>query len=141
MSKARSPRDVCSTTMGTRGLMVLGSSRGSGGFLPETLATALRPPDGSRRLRAALELACPNVHRRRRRRLLPARRPELAAHLRLPFGQRVDVLDHEFDGAALRDVVAQLVDAPGLLELTAQLLGCRALLHRRRLQRLEDLAV
>jgi hypothetical protein len=25
MSKARSPRDVCSTTMGTRGLMVLAS--------------------------------------------------------------------------------------------------------------------
>src|SRR5690349_16371536 len=43
MSNARSPREVCSTTMGTSGLIVLASFASSGGFLPN-VATRYRRP-------------------------------------------------------------------------------------------------
>src|SRR6516162_8895002 len=49
MSKARSPREVCSTTIGTSGLIVLASFACRAGFLP-TLAMARYLPGGLRPL-------------------------------------------------------------------------------------------
>src|SRR5437016_2900197 len=43
MSNARSPREVCSTTIGTSGLIVLASFASSAGFLPNVATARPRP--------------------------------------------------------------------------------------------------
>src|SRR5690349_15211067 len=117
MSKARSPRDVCSTTMGTRGLMVLASfsvvravpaCRGS-------LATAQwrsswavgRSGRPLRRLRPGRPQA--------RGRVLAGRfllgRPELVAGLGLLDGYRSRRVGEQVDRGALGEVLAQVVEA------------------------------
>ena len=87
MSNARSPREVCSTTIGTSGLIVLA--------LAHVLAfVSLRRPDSSRRLAGRSPIG--RVHSRGVRRRSPApapraarrllgllRRPQLLARLRL----------------------------------------------------------
>src|SRR4051794_19695405 len=155
MSKARSPRDVCSTTMGTSGLMVLALFRSSVGIPaggPETgwrrLGRAYQPPfpgstpgghrawigagslrtGGPELLSGAFGLA-----------LLG--RPQLVARGRLLGRERARVLGEELDRLALGEVLLELVEAPGLLEAVAQLLGRRALARGRRLQRVEQVAV
>ena len=89
MSNARSPREVCSTTIGTSGLMVLASFASSAGFLPN-VATAVRVAPAVRRAvscRASRAgptpllgaLACSGVHSfSRALRLLDADRLGLA---------------------------------------------------------------
>src|SRR4051794_27988174 len=122
MSNARSPRDVCSTTMGTSGLMLLALFRlvGSIPSGPERLAMGFGPSAGlgARRpdLLGRLFL------------LVLLGRPELVARLRLLDGDGLRRLDHEVDGLAHRDVLAQEVVAallPHPLERLLDLLLAR----------------
>src|SRR3954467_14443249 len=155
MSKARSPRDVCSTTMGTSGLMVLALFRSSiripaggtsgtvGGSGERTnrlfAASTVRPP---RRARGAEALRTWRPDRLfDARRVLLLGRPQLLARLRLLLGDRLGVLGQELDGEALRQLLPQAVQASGLLEALAELLGRGALARGRALQRVEHGAV
>src|SRR3954453_4257142 len=156
MSKARSPRDVCSTTMGTSGLMVLALFRSSVGIPaggPETgwrrLGRAYQPPfsglDAGWTPRVDWRRVVTNRGSRVAFRRLPARPSRAStacrAGARLLLRERARVLGEEVDGLALGQVLLELVEAPGLLEAVAQLLGRRALARGRRLQRVEQVAV
>src|SRR5438270_13384442 len=114
MSNARSPRGVCSTTMGTSGLIVLASFAPSGGFLP-TLATALGPADAS-------AVGCPELPRPLRRRLLVGR-PQRLASLRLLDRDRLGLAHEELHRLARGDILAQLLEATVLPPPIEQLLG------------------
>src|ERR671933_1310777 len=127
MSNARSPREVCSTTIGTSGLTVLASfrfesSNPSDG--PEALATArgrslagsvatphcgpdrsFRP--GRERLRAGRpELARAGAGR------FGAGRPQLVARLGLLDRDRLRGVGDQVQRLALGEVVAQRVEPP-----------------------------
>src|SRR5829696_7275067 len=105
MSNARSPRDVCSTTIGTRGLIVLALFRFVGsipaGGEPSasapircrpSLATGPSRPGGfgsfARGCSARADAAS------------GARRPELLARLRLPDGDRLRLLGEQVERLA-----------------------------------------
>src|SRR5438876_6288855 len=102
MSKARSPREVCSTTMGTSGLIVLASFASSGGFLPN-VATGRGAPDGGSAPRGP-ELTGPLLA------LLLARLPELLARLRLLDSDRLRLAHEQLERLAGRDVLAEAVE-------------------------------
>src|SRR4051812_42753562 len=102
MSNARSPREGCSTTIGTSGLTVpLLSLSTPYPFLPErsavaarlvgTLAMGPQAPDGVR----ALGAGRPELARHALAAGLLAGRPELVARLRAVFGDRLGVLHQE----------------------------------------------
>src|SRR4029453_5456771 len=104
MSKARSPRDVCSTTMGTRGLMVLASfsvvravpaCRGS-------LATAQWPLCWAvgwfRHRLSALPAGRPEARRRVLGRRFLLGSPQLVAGLGLLDGYRSRLAGQQVDG-------------------------------------------
>src|SRR5947209_14470722 len=121
MSNARSPREVCSTTMGTSGLIVLASFASSGGFLhgsnvpgagrraraPGRWGPRARPPPerdrglGARRPDLAGALAG----------LLAAGGPELLARLGLLDGDRHSLAHEQLRGLAGGDVVAHALEA------------------------------
>src|SRR5690349_17260830 len=88
MSKARSPRDVCSTTMGTSGLMVLASvwrrdSKSCRGSLPTGCPGSGRSwPDGQE----ALRVGRPELLVARALGLVVAGRPDLVLRLGLLAG-------------------------------------------------------
>src|SRR3954463_1437211 len=69
------------------------------------------------------------------------RRPELVARLGLLDGDRRGLLDEPLERAALRQVALEIVEAPGLLEARAQLLGLGVLARGAGLQRVEDVAL
>src|SRR5271154_2327157 len=103
MSNARSPRDVCSTTMGTRGLMVLALLPLRGlGSCRRSLATGLKRPlwmfggDGHS-LSGVLDAAS---------RLALVGGPELVAGRRARRIDRRRVLGDEVDRGALGQVFA-----------------------------------
>src|SRR6185312_11998815 len=99
MSNARSPRDVCSTTIGTSGLIVLASFTYSAGFLPN-VATGQQGPFGS-------AAGCPELTSARSLLLaLLVRRPELLAGLGLLDTDRLGLLDEQVDREAGGHVVA-----------------------------------
>src|ERR1700704_2336551 len=98
MSNARSPREVCSTTMGTSGLIVLASFACSAGFLPN-VATVVQPPRGSSATRRP-ELAGPLLG------VLLARLPQLLARLGLVDRDRLRLVDEQLQRLAGRDVLA-----------------------------------
>src|SRR5688572_8882641 len=105
MSKARSPREVCSTTIGTSGLI----GRASLATRTRRPASGARGPD----LRGALLV------------LLLVGRPELLARRGLLDRDRRGVLDEQVDRLAHRDVLPQrLVGAlgAGALHRTLELL-------------------
>src|SRR5262249_52928609 len=155
MSKARSPRDVCSTTMGTSGLMVLalfrssiripagvpkwigdGSKEPTNRFFPDSAVRGHCCADAT----VSLRTGGPDG-------LLDALRvflvggPQLLADLRLLGRDRLRVLGQEVDHLTLRQVLAQVVQTARLVEAIAQLLGRRALARGRRLQRVEHVAL
>src|SRR5690242_11476124 len=146
MSNARSPREVCSTTMGTSGLMFLASFACAAGFLPN-VATALcgrsgittgRTP-GSERARpsSAAGGSAPgrpktSSARAGRLRVFLAGCPQLLSRLRLLDADRLGLADEQLERLAGRDVLAHAVEPPvraqifeQLLDLGASALGAR----------------
>src|SRR5579884_2920267 len=112
MSKARSPREVCSTTIGTSGLIVLASFASSAGFLP-TLATAALRPDGA--LRAPWRPQLP---------LLPALlagRPQLLPGLGLLHADRLGLFDQQLQGLAVGHLLTEALQPIGLAQPVEQL--------------------
>src|SRR3954454_23329908 len=155
MSKARSPRDVCSTTMGTSGLMVLalfrssvripaggpqrvgdGSKEPTNRLLQASALCGRRAPDASGLLRTGGPERLLDSPRG-----ILVGRPQLPARAGLLDGERPGVLGQHVDRLALGDLLAQVVEAPGLVEAVAQLLGRRALARGRGLQGVEHVAV
>src|ERR1051325_4345221 len=110
MSKALSPREVCSTTMGTSGLIVLDSFASSGGFLPEC-SSGVRSASGG-----------PELPGRLFGRLV-TRGPQLLSRLGLLDADRLGLAHQELDGLAGRDLLAEAVKAVGLAQPIEQLLG------------------
>src|SRR5438477_2224996 len=116
MSNARSPREVCSTTIGTRGLMafalflLLGRN-------PSGPGVASRDPEDRSNGPLALQLAL-GAGRPDLRGLLLGLflgRPELLAGLRLLGGDGLRGLHQQVHGLPHGDVLAQDVVAPLLL--------------------------
>src|SRR5689334_24731362 len=121
MSNARSPREVCSTTIGTSGLTVLASFRFErsspalihvGGEPGDSLAIAK-----TRKTRLTASLNPASATRRpeltgRAAGLLAAGRPQLLARLRLLHGDRLGGVGDEVERLALREIFLERVDAP-----------------------------
>src|SRR5436190_23558939 len=116
MSNARSPREVCSTTMGTSGLMLSLCFACSGRILQANLRAlrARRAPQPP--VRPAWPGQSSNGFSAASRRpdllgggflLLLVRRPELVARLCLLDRDRLRVLHEQVDRLAHRDVLAQ----------------------------------
>src|SRR3954452_22592578 len=129
MSNARSPRDVCSTTMGTSGLMLLALFR-LVGSIPSgraSLAMGSGRPAGPRAVDCRLSTVDSRLRIRRpdllRRRflLLFLRRPELVARLRLIDRDRLRALDEDVDRLAHGHVLAKEVVAALLLHAVERL--------------------
>src|ERR1700712_5769262 len=131
MSNARSPRDVCSTTIGTSGLTVLASFRLSGANPAyERLrcshpldrgesSNGRPPPEPVRRLASGRpETAGGGVLR-----LVRPGGPELLPGLRLLDRDRLRGVGDAVDRLALRELVAQRVEAPARAQALEQLLG------------------
>src|SRR5918997_3173544 len=112
MSNARSPREVCSTTIGTSGLTVLASFR----FVRSNPSRAGRT--------VAMGLGGQNQYEALGR----SGRPELLARLRLAGGDRLGGLRDQVQRAALGEVLLEGVDPPGGLQPLQQLLGRAAAL-------------
>src|SRR4051812_45673798 len=155
MSKARSPRDVCSTTMGTSGLMLLalfrssiripaggpqgvgdGSEEPTNRLFPDSASGGHRASGGAGPLRTRGPDRLFDALR-----LLLVGRPQLLAGTRLLGRDRLRVLGNEVDRRALGEILLDLVEAAGLLEALAQLLGRSALARGRGLQRVEHVAI
>src|SRR5271166_1909156 len=98
MSNARSPREVCSTTIGTSGLMVLP-------------LVSLRRPDSSRRLARRSPIGRgPQTARLGGLGVLQLLgRPQLLAGLRLGEGDRLGGGRDQLDGLARGEVLAHLL--------------------------------
>src|SRR6202161_2654858 len=117
MSNARSPREVCSTTIGTSGLIFLA-------------LVSLRCPDSSKRLARRSRIARgPQLAGRLGRlcgggllalRVL-AGRPQLLARLCLRGRDRGRSTGDQLDGEPRREILAQLVEASGRAQVLEQL--------------------
>src|SRR5436309_12840954 len=118
MSNARSPREVCSTTIGTSGLMFLASFSWAAGFLPN-VAIALRGRSGittgrlwrSLRCSTNVQAAWTSASRRPQAsrplpRVLLAGRPQLLAGLRLLDADRRGLAHQQLECLTGRDVLA-----------------------------------
>src|SRR4051794_4284519 len=108
MSNARSPRDVCSTTMGTRGLIG-----------PRFFSLGTGVPAG---LRLRLPTGSPRPARSWTHSSALVGRPDLLARGGAARIERLGLFDQEVERGALRQVGPHVVEAPGLLEALAQLL-------------------
>src|SRR5205085_670901 len=114
MSNARSPREVCSTTIGTSGLMVLASFAYTPGFLPN-VAIGLSQPDAS-------ALGRPELSRPLLRPFL-ARCPELLPRLRLLHADRFGLVHQQLQRHLVGDVLAHPLQTPAGAQPLEQLLG------------------
>src|SRR3954454_7920569 len=149
MSNARSPRDVCSTTIGTSGLTVLASFRLSGANPAyERLRRAHpldrgessngpRPPNPVGRLASGR----PEPARTGLFRLIGARGPELVARLRLLDRDRGGGLRDAVDRLALGELGLEAVDPAAGAQALEQLLRRGAVGGGSALERLEHLLV
>src|ERR1051325_8747470 len=137
MSNARSPREVCSTTIGTSGLTVLASFRFErsspaqvhvgwepGVSLAIGRGRKTRLP-ASLNLTPVLATGRPELARRAAG-LFAAGRPQLVARLRLLDRDRLRRVGDEVERLALRKVLLERVDAPARLQALQQLLRRRA---------------
>src|ERR1700684_448509 len=118
MSNARSPREVCSTTIGTSGLMVLASVSlyrpDSFRTYPERVLPRLalrRPQPGRSRLSTRLALLLSGVGR-----------PELLARLGLLERYRLGLGCDQLDRLTRGEILTDLIQASGLAEIVEQLL-------------------
>src|SRR5690349_3712152 len=149
MSKARSPRDVCSTTIGTSGLTVLASFRLSGANPAYERLRRAHPLDrgessnGRRPSNPVGRLASgrPEPARSGLLRLVGARGPELVAGLGLLDGDRGGGVGDAVVRLALRELGLQAVEAAAGAQAVEQLLGRRAVGGGGALERLEHLLV
>src|SRR5436190_6268815 len=116
MSNARSPREVCSTTIGTSGLMVLASFACTPGFLPN-VATARSRQFGWAGL---LGTGCPQLPRTALLGFL-AGRPQLPTCLRLLDADRLGLTDQQLARHLLRHVLAEVVEPATAPQLIHQL--------------------
>ena len=96
MSNARSPREVCSTTIGTSGLMVLASFACAPGFLPNVAIAGCRAALGSGREPASASRASRAARPPPSGSSLPGR-PQLLARLRLLDADRLRALDDQLE--------------------------------------------
>src|SRR3954447_22619737 len=133
MSNARSPREVCSTTIGTSGLTVLAS------FCVSASNPALERPVAA--LGASLARSgCGGVgFGLVRIDGVGALGVELAALLGLLDRDRLRGIGHQIEGLALRQVVLELLEAARVPQPLVELLGRRALGGSGALDRLHDL--
>src|SRR5437899_8795624 len=119
MSNARSPREVCSTTIGTSGLMVL------------ALVSLRRPDSSTRRLagRPLIGWRPQTSWRERGRRLLGGGLggPQALARLRLGDRDGGGAGGDQLDRLAGGDVLAHLLQAPGRAQLLEALRGLHPL--------------
>src|SRR5947209_3315357 len=137
MSNARSPREVCSTTIGTSGLMFLASFACSAGFLPNVADGVARPGgpaerSGARRPElgaAALAL------------LRASRRPQLLSRLRLFDRDRLRLAHEQLKRLAAGHVVPDGLEPSGTFELADQLVEVAPGAFGRRGERLADFVV
>src|SRR3954469_14943237 len=141
MSNARSPRDVCSTTIGTSGLMVLASVRraGVGSSRPGCRAyqRAGGPRAGLSARSAGLGTGSPELARGGLGGRLVGVLPGL-------LGRQLDglrLLGQELGRAAVGEVLLEGVEAIRRLQLLEQLLRLDALLLGGILELLEDLVL
>src|SRR3954451_8005894 len=134
MSNARSPREVCSTTIGTSGLTVLASFRFERSS-PAQVHVGWEPGDslaiaGGRKTRLPASLNLTSAARRpelaRAAGLLAARGPQLLARLPLLDGDRLGGVGDEIERLALGEVLLERVDPAARLEPLEQLLGRHA---------------
>src|SRR5437764_10572274 len=121
MSNARSPREVCSTTIGTNGLMVLASFACTPGFLPNVATADRRPvradyvaaaaaPRGASSASGRPELPAATL------RALLAGRPKLLPRLRLLDADRLRLGHEQLDREPFGDVGAQPFELTVLLD-------------------------
>src|SRR4051812_15715770 len=131
MSNARSPRDVCSTTIGTSGLTVLASFRLSGANPAHERLRRAHPLDRgeSSNARAAsgpvgrLASGRPETARGGLLGLVGPGRPELVARLCLLDGDRLGGVGDAVDRLALGELRLQPVQAPARAQALEKLLG------------------
>src|SRR5215218_8372080 len=149
MSNARSPREVCSTTIGTSGLTVLASFRLSGANPAYERLRRSHPLDrgessnGGAPPKPVAELASggPEAARRGLLGRVGARGPELVAGLRLLDGDRLGGLRDAVDRLALRELRLEPVEPSARAQPLEQLLRRAAVRGGRALERLEHLLV
>src|SRR4051794_4624662 len=149
MSNARSPRDVCSTTIGTSGLTVLASFRLSGANPAYERLRRAHPLDrgessngpGPSNPVARLASGRPEPARSGLLRLVGARSPELVARLRLLDGDRRGGLRDAVDRLALRELGLEAVEPAAGAQALEQLLGRGAVGGGGALERLEHFLV
>src|SRR4051794_38677586 len=130
MSNARSPREVCSTTIGTSGLTVLASFRLSGANPAYERLRRSHPLDRCEssngglppKLVAELASGGPETARGGLLGRLGARRPELVAGLRLLDGDRLRRLGDVVDRLALGELRLEPVEPPARPQAVEQLL-------------------
>src|SRR3954471_17280172 len=134
MSNARSPREVCSTTIGTSGLTVLASFRFERS-VPAQLHVGWEPGDSlaisrgrKTRLTASLNLtlAAGSPELTRAAGLLAAGGPQLVPGLRLLDRDRLRGVGDQVERLALRQVLLERLYAPARLQPLQQLLRRRA---------------
>src|SRR5829696_6814518 len=149
MSNARSPREVCSTTIGTSGLTVLASFRLPGANPAYERLRRAHPLDrgessnGRRPANPVGRLASgrPETAGPGFRGLVRARSPELFARLRLLDRDRLGRVGDAVDRLALGELRLERVEPPARAQALEQLLGRRAVGGGGALERLEHLLV
>src|SRR5438067_4989704 len=139
MSNARSPREVCSTTIGTSGLIVLASFASSAGFLPN-VATGMLRPDCFRRTSEASAAGRPQLPAPLLGSFL-AGRPQRVACLRLLDRDGLRLPDQQLRGLVVGDLLTHPLQAIVLAQVLEQLLRSAARPLRRPAERLSHLLV
>src|SRR5947209_4251612 len=127
MSNARSPREVCSTTIGTSGLIVLASFASSAGFLPNVAIGHCRSsrfrsaetPGSVTRTRPASTPGCPELSGAG---LLLVRRPQLVAGLGLFHADRFCLPHEQLQRLPVGHVLTHSLQPIGLAQPLEQLI-------------------
>src|SRR5947209_6815856 len=128
MSNARSPREVCSTTIGTSGLIVLASFASSAGFLPNVATVQI---GSGRLLRVLRTVARHRLGSAPGRPQLPGaalarfllRRPQLVSRLGLLDADGLCLAHEQLQRLLARHLLAHPLQAIGLAQLLEEFPG------------------